>query len=525
MIKQTILDITNEEACNYFLQASKYCTIDLPKYFDFQPLLNCLDKKIGRKTLYEIVQDKPDSKKDTKDTPKDYEGVNYKFLTNKDGNFAWRPMQIINPAIYVCLVNRITEEENWAVITSRFKKFQENEKIKCYSLPLLTEESNSQIKKDSAQSIINWWKEIEQQSIELALKYNCVLITDITDCYGSIYTHSIGWALHGKKAAREDNKQKPKLCGCIIDDLIRAMSYRQSNGIPQGSVLMDFIAEMVLGYADMLLSYRLNGFEIDENEQQVGKTEEIVGDYQILRYRDDYRIFAKTQEDAVKIAKVLSEILSELNLRLNTQKTFVSNNIIRDVIKPDKLYWNEAKHGEKTLQNHLLLIHSLAEKHPNTGSVSRALNKFLDRVYPLNILKNDSSKVLISILVDIAYNNPRVYSLVVVCIGKILSIEPDKLAVEDIYKLIEKKFDNKPNVGYWKVWFQRLTIKTDREREKDSDESLCKVAANATVNLWINDWLKQEYQTVFENTSIFNEEAYNNLSENPGKDEAKIFGY
>lgn len=522
--KQNILNLTNEEARQYFLSASKYCTIDLPKYFDFQPLLNSLDKKIGRKTLYEIVQDKPDNKKDT---PKDYESVNYKFLTNKDGNYAWRPMQIINPAIYVCLVNRITEEKNWEVITSRFKKFKKNEKIiKCYSLPLLTEESKSQLKTDSAQSIINWWEEIEQQSIELALKYNCVMITDITDCYGSIYTHSIGWALHGKKEARKHRTQQPPtLCGCIIDDLIQAMSYRQTNGIPQGSVLMDFIAEMVLGYADMLLSYRLQGIKIDEDEKQVKKGDKILGEYEILRYRDDYRIFASTQEDAVKIAKVLSETLSELNLRLNTQKTFVSNNIIRDVIKPDKLYWNEAKHGEKTLQKHLLLIHSLAEKHPNAGSVSTALSKFLDRLYPLNILKNDSSKVLISILVDIAYNNPRVYSLVVVCIGKILSIEPDKLAVEDIYKLIEKKFDNKPNVGYWKVWFQRLTIKTNREREKDSDESLCRVAAKVTVKLWNNKWLKQGYQKTFKDTSIFNEETYNNLSENPGKDEAQLFGY
>lgn len=527
-MKQNILNLTNEEARQYFLSASKYCTIDLPKYFDFQPLLNSLDKKIGRKTLYEIVQDKPDSKKDTKDTPKDYESVNYKFLTNKDGNFAWRPMQIINPAIYVCLVNRITEEENWAVITNRFKKFQENERIRCYSLPPLAEKGNNQLKMDSAQSIINWWEDIEQQSIELALKYNCVLITDITDCYGSIYTHSIGWALHGKGKAREHrNQNPPTLCGCIIDDLIQAMSYRQTNGIPQGSVLMDFIAEMVLGYADMLLSFKLKGIEIDDNEEQesIGDGKEIIDDYQILRYRDDYRIFARTQEDAVKIAKVLSEILSELNLRLNTQKTFVSNNIIRDVIKPDKLYWNEAKHGEKTLQKHLLLIHSLAEKHPNTGSVSTALSKFLDRLYPLNILKNDSSKVLISILVDIAYNNPRVYSLVVVCIGKILSIEPDKTDVEKIYKLIENKFDNKPNVGYWKVWFQRLTIKTDREREKDSNELLCKIAANVKVNLWSNDWLKQEYRTIFDKQSIINEDAYNNLSDNPTKEEAQMFGY
>ena len=105
--------------------------------------------------------------------------------------------------------------------------------------------------------------------------------------------------------ARNDNRQSPKLCGCIIDDLIQTMSYRQTNGIPQGSVLMDFIAEMVLGYADMLLSYRLKGVEIDANENEVKNGIEIVSDegYHILRYRDDYRIFARTQEDKRKLSK------------------------------------------------------------------------------------------------------------------------------------------------------------------------------------------------------------------------------
>jgi hypothetical protein len=32
------------------------------------------------------------------------------------------------------------------------------------------------------------------------------------------------------------------------------MRHGQTNGIPQGSVLMDFIAEMVLGYADTLIT-------------------------------------------------------------------------------------------------------------------------------------------------------------------------------------------------------------------------------------------------------------------------------
>ena len=335
-MKRTILELTDKDAHNYFLQASKFCEIDLPKYFDFQPLLAKLGDIIKNQKLIDIQKEKPN----------DHEFVNYRFLTNKDGNLAWRPFQIINPAIYICLINRITEHDNWELIKNRFAQFQENEKIKCYSIPLITSECDNQLKTDVSTSILNWWEEIEQQSIELALEYKCVLVTDITDCYGSIYTHTIGWALHGKEAARNHRTQKPaQLIGCIIDEIIQAMSYRQTNGIPQGSVIMDFIAEMVLGYADYELSKKM----------------EILGtEYKILRYRDDYRIFANTQEDVIKIAKMLSEVLAGLNLKLNIQKTFVSSDIIHDVIKPDKIYWNEAKHGEKTLQKHLLLIHSLS---------------------------------------------------------------------------------------------------------------------------------------------------------------------
>lgn len=506
MMKKYITELSNDEARNFFLQASKFCTIDLPKYFDFQPLLNNLEHKIGKQRLTDIQKDKPN----------DCENVNYKFLTNKNGNLAWRALQIINPAIYICLVNRITEKENWTYIQKRFEEFKKNKRIRCYSMPFASTERNSQLKSDISKSIRNWWEEIEQQSIELALEYNNVLITDITDCYSSIYTHSICWALHGRKEAREHRSDNAStLIGNIIDRIIQAMSYRQTNGIPQGSVLMDFIAEMVLGYADLMLSKR-----IIDNPQ----AKEI--DYKILRYRDDYRIFANTQEDAVKIAKLLSEVLADLNLKLNIQKTFVSNSIIHDVIKPDKWYWNEVRQETTTLQKHLLLIYNLAKKYPNSGSLSTALSGFLDMVYPLNILKEESPKVLVSILVDIAYNNPRTYSLVIVCIGKIMSIEPDKRKVEEIYELIYKKFENKPNVGYWKVWFQRLTIKQPRNKGNYSEEVLCQIAEHRNeAHLWAINWLKDNYQKCFREYSIINENVLDNITDVPEKKEALIFGY
>lgn len=503
-MKQSVLQLSNEEARRYFLRASRYCTIPLPGYFDFQPLLNALDATIGHQKLSEIEK--------TMKHPGDEENVNYTFLTNKDGNFVWRPLVIINPAIYVCLVNRITERANWKLLQNRFKQFQNDERITCYSIPLAVDESESQLSENTAASINNWWEQIEQQSIELALQYSTVLMTDISECYSSIYTHSIGWAIHGKIKARAEMRiQNTTLIGCIIDRLIQQMCYRQTNGIPQGSVLMDFIAEMVLGYADMELA---KSKELEHIE------------FRILRYRDDYRIFANSELDAVKVAKVLSEVLSDLNLKLNPQKTFVSNKIIHDVIKPDKLYWNEAKHGEKTLQKHLLLIHSLAEKYPNSGTLSTAMAKFMDRLYPLRTLEEDSSRVLVSILVDIAYNNPRVYSAVVVCVGKILSIETNREEVDKIYDLIEKKFEKKTNIGYWKVWFQRLTIKNNRAKEIDSNEKLCQIAAGKPqVLLWELKWLQVRYQRVITRTSIFNNAVYDSMNDVPQPHEVNIFAY
>ena len=499
---KTVLELSNDEARAYFMRASRFCTIDLPKYFDFQPLLDALSKDIDKKPLQKVLQKNPTEEED----------VNYRFLTNKDGNFAWRPLQIINPAIYICMVNRMTEIDNWKLIQDRFKEFKALERIKSYSIPLQIDECEESLKTDTEANIANWWEQIEQQSLEYALRYSTVLVTDISDCYSSIYTHSIAWALHGLPESRNDDRKDFKLIGNILDKFIQQMSYRKTNGIPQGSVLMDFIAEMVLGYADEELSKKMKGF------RKI--------DCQILRYRDDYRIFANSEEEATKVARALSDVLSDLNLKMNPQKTFVSNHIIRDVIKPDKLYWNEAKQSEKTLQKHLLLIHSLADKYPNSGTLSIALSNFIDRLEPLKTLNENSSAVLISILADIAYNNPRVYSHIIVCIGKILAIEPDAAKIREFYKYITKKFSNKTNVGYWKVWFQRLIIKNNRRKDVKSHEKLCQIASgNKSAMLWNTTWLKPQYQEIFKKVSIIDEKKMKDLNEIPEKTEAQLFKY
>lgn len=55
------------------------------------------------------------------------------------------------------------------------------------------------------------------------------------------------------------------------------------------------------------------------------------------RYRDDYRIFCNNIFQLEIILKKLSEILSNLNLKLNTQKTFITDDVITYSIKKDKM--------------------------------------------------------------------------------------------------------------------------------------------------------------------------------------------
>jgi len=88
------------------------------------------------------------------------------------------------------------------------------------------------------------------------MDFDYVVHTDIVNCYGSIYTHSIPRALHGKEEAKKGRNNK-NLLGNKIDKLMQDMNYGQTNGIPQGSVLSDFIAEIVMGCIDSKLSERI----------------------------------------------------------------------------------------------------------------------------------------------------------------------------------------------------------------------------------------------------------------------------
>ena len=499
-----ILDFSHTDARRFLLKEESYYNFDLPKYFVFEKLLEQISQEIQEKPLSDYYGTSVNTCGKPKPTrPCDYENVNHRFLNNKDGKFAWRPLQLIHPAIYVSIVHTISKEKNWNLIVSRMKEFRNNPKITCFSLPVESDDAQS----DKATTVSNWWHSVEQRSIELALKYQYVVHTDISECYGSLYTHSIAWALHTREAAK-NNRGDKNLIGNVIDSCIQDMSFGQTNGIPQGSVLMDFIAEIVLGYTDLELSQKIRNTSID--------------DYEIIRYRDDYRIFTNNPQDGNLIVKILTEILVDLGLKLNSQKTFESNHVVANSIKQDKLDWIKSQKRIANLQGHLLLIHDFSSKHPNSGSVNKALDKFFTRIKRLKNNRDDIL-VLISILVDIMFKNPRAYPIGAAILSKFLSLINSGDAKIEILNAIFSKFRLLPNIGYLEIWIQRIVLKTGHEIH--FEESICRKLNDENVSLWNSDWLNNnQLKQIITNCSIVERKIIEEMDEVIEEEEVRLFG-
>jgi len=458
-VRKSVLQMSGSEARAFLLKSESYFNFDLPPYFEFDSMLTKVSKLIDGKDLKGFY------KKNI--NPRDFDDVNHTLFHNKDGKFGWRPMELCHPALYVSLVHAITSEAAWGMICKRFETFAKNKRIVCTSLPVQSESEQS----DKAEQILHWWEDLEQRSIELALEYEHMAHTDITDCYSSIYTHSIVWALHTREEAKKKaSRSNPALIGNVIDGHIQDMNYGQTNGIPQGPVLMDFIAEIVLGYADTLIT----------EEIKLAK----IKDYQILRYRDDYRIFVNNPAQGSEIVKIISQVLIGLGLKLSSSKTKFTSSVIQDSVKRDKVEWIKGKSFDRNIQKHLFLIHNFGLAHPNSGSLIRALSGFHRRIEKVT-RPLSNAVAMISILVDIAFQNPKTYPLVAAILSKLLTLLDD--SKQKLFEKIRKRFDRVPNTGHLQIWLQRVSRSYDEALTYE--EPLCKLVCGENVSIWNSTWI------------------------------------
>lgn len=498
-----VIDLSRDEAREFFLKEESYCEFDTPVYFDFEPLINSVWEILSGAELHSFYPqvDSPAGEPNAI-RPNRCEDVNFTILQNKDGRFAWRPFELIHPVLYVELVKHLTSEGDWNLVQDRLSDFQNIPNIEARGIPVRKSEED---KSDTAATVKKWWRSVELASVELALEYDYLFHTDISDCYGSIYTHSIPWALHTKEVAKE-RRDDDGLVGNRLDGMLQKMSHGQTNGIPQGSRLMDFIAEVVLGYADLKLFRELKRQEIT--------------DYKILRYRDDYRIFTNNPQEGEKILKHLTEVLLDLNMELNPDKTYSSDDVVRSSIKDDKMEWLLSKQKKRSLHKHLLIIQNFSKEFPNSGSLLKALDGFFDRI------KNNSKtierpKVLISIITDIAYRNPRVYHYFAAVLSELLYRLDNTQERRDIISQVRKKFSKLPNTNHLSMWLQRITLCS--EIDVEYDEKICLKVEDPATEIWNSEWLSGSLEEAVVGASVVDEDKIEEMSPKIQSDEVKLF--
>lgn len=502
---KVILNFDSKQAREFFLKEESYCNFNLPPYIQCEPLLKAINKEFDKaKDWRNLIKIKKVENSNE---------VNYKIFNNKNGKYDWRIFELINPVIYVYLVREITDEKNWNVLQKHFRK---SKSVKCHSIPVRSQSKKS----DKAEQISQWWEKIEQESIKYSLEFEYLFNTDITNFYPSIYTHSIPWALHGKENAKS-NKNDYSLLGNVIDKYIRLMSYGQTNGIPQGSVLMDFIAEILLKYIDNSLS---------KSSKSKGSN------FKIIRYRDDYRIFVNNPQDADLILKNLSIILANNGLKLNPNKTTSSCNVVKDSIKKDKVEWlfvESSLKESKTLQKQFIILYKFALKHQNSGTLEKVLHRCLkdfqskstqrqNKLFKTSF-KKENIQVLVAILVDIAAFNPRVYPVAMGILGILFDKIKNKEFIEKTISKLEKLYNN----AYMEIWLQRAILKLEIDYE--FDEKICKQVKNMKFNnndLWDMDWLEcKTLKKIIKKHSIINKDEIKQLEKYTKPDEVSVFEY
>ena len=125
-----------------------------------------------------------------------------------------------------------------------------------------------------------------------------VVRTDISNCFPSIFTHSIPWALHGRLNAKK--KRSLLLEGNLLDKVTRDTRDGQSNGLLIGPHASNVLSEIVLTDIDREL---------------------VAAHGRFSRHIDDYEYAATSREEAEAFVRHLGILLRNFELTINEKKT------------------------------------------------------------------------------------------------------------------------------------------------------------------------------------------------------------
>lgn len=203
-----------------------------------------------------------------------------------------RNLSIVNPISQFFLCKEIAE--SWVEIR---KTIQDSK----------TSLDTAELHKDAQRAILKPdFSRVDFMRLHAGGNYDHVLVSDISRFYGTIYTHSIPWALHGKAWCKKNrfSKAYSKSLGDRLDRCVRRGQGDQTLGIPVGPDTSRVISELVaVGVERRYLE--LSGCD--------GTS--------AFRFVDDWFIGHDEARDAEAAIRNLAEASAEYELELDLEKT------------------------------------------------------------------------------------------------------------------------------------------------------------------------------------------------------------
>lgn len=160
-----------------------------------------------------------------------------------------------------------------------------------------------EIRQDGRAFVMNYEDGLKKITRLNKLKFSkkFMVSADIANCFNSIYSHSIPWALVGLEEAKAN--RRPREWFNTIDSSVRRCKRNETQGIPIGPGTSSIIVELILS-------------KIDSKLRETG--------YIFERYVDDFTCYCESDIQAESFIIDLERYLSEFKLSLNLSKTNIT---------------------------------------------------------------------------------------------------------------------------------------------------------------------------------------------------------
>lgn len=147
-------------------------------------------------------------------------------------------------------------------------------------------------------------------------KFAHLLKMDVQNCFDSIYTHSIAWAISGGLEIYKDSFQGKfdGSVGALWDTMMHEMNYNETHGIVIGPECSRIFAEVIMQHIDRRVEQQLL---IKGYRNKV--------DYECYRYVDDYFFFYNDETVKTEVEQALQSSLKEFKLCLSHEKSKITD--------------------------------------------------------------------------------------------------------------------------------------------------------------------------------------------------------